>query len=585
MDAFGRSVMVINVIMVGMILISSMVGRTLNWMDKSLLWILALGSIYSSGSGIYYSSLPDYYATEITFTLLGAYLFLVQVRSAGGKSVVHAGLLGALCGAMAGTKITLLLTGAIMLFPTLVAPPLTPFQFLRRLTVAAAGAILTFLIIVWTYYAFSVQRTFEFFHAWFGFLRHPGNVQPDFWSFLLRFDSGYYYIWILLGIWMGSMALFLICTKVSGASRRWSWGLRAVVLLGGTLQIMGLVHRPSGTTLYEVGLHLLFSAAVCIACVPTDALRKIATLGVALPLCGLCGWTMYKHSPFRGVRILQRDSQTLWEIHRWRLERHLPVIVVIPDNNYAYGGVEEALLKGLSDCPTWEITHGRAMLDRIAPRMSFVRDLTVHPSDCIVLWVEHPTLEPIPSRMPTVRRVLSLPDVRVHEWLFLGSGHTVKAAVIRGAPTSVRPLTVGKNGLPNSVVFLGSINRDVVGESARVEGDGRPDVALRITLAPPQMSELIVHRIELRSCDGTGSDLGGGVWDTSHPGHRAIGVEFEGKIVNLGEKKALGIPLGNGTTLTVFLADGGMTTFHEYFVLRVHLSDGSHYGAVLRLRD
>src|SRR5207245_236972 len=102
------------------------------------------------------------------------------------------------------------------------------------------------------------------------------------------------------------------------------------------------------------------------------------------------------------VDTLRTSSETAWSIHSWLASLKRPVLVYLPDNRYAGGTVEEALLKGMSDLPTWNITTGQTLLDTLAPGYSFHQQLLEIPADAAVMWLDIPGESPLSDRTPAL---------------------------------------------------------------------------------------------------------------------------------------------------------------------------------------
>lgn len=60
-------------------------------------------------------------------------------------------------------------------------------------------------------------------------------------------------------------------------------------------------------------------------------------------------------------------------------------------------------MKGFSDTPTWNITAGQVLLDRVAPRRKFVQQLETVPPDHVVVWTEIPGQPPVPGLFPALQ--------------------------------------------------------------------------------------------------------------------------------------------------------------------------------------
>jgi hypothetical protein len=96
--------------------------------------------------------------------------------------------------------------------------------------------------------------------------------------------------------------------------------------------------------------------------------------------------------------------------------------VVIPDNRYAIGSVEEILMKGVSDFPTWNITTGRRVLSDVAPGLTFRTSVDRLDSQTTVMWIDIPGETSLATRFPAlgIREVGATTcqrwDIRTWEW-------------------------------------------------------------------------------------------------------------------------------------------------------------------------
>ena len=124
-------------------------------------------------------------------------------------------------------------------------------------------------------------------------------------------------------------------------------------------------------------------------------------------------------------------ARAFWDLHReiLRLADGKKIIVILPDDSYCYGGVQELLLKGASDFPTWEVsTRGQSILDKFAPGMVFRHEggRTLpdadFPRDTLVVWFEKPGCQPLTDRYRLLREAMSRGMVYPALPMYTGSG-------------------------------------------------------------------------------------------------------------------------------------------------------------------
>jgi hypothetical protein len=107
-------------------------------------------------------------------------------------------------------------------------------------------------------------------------------------------------------------------------------------------------------------------------------------------------------------------------------------VVVLPDNRYTGGSVEEAFLKGLSDHPSWNLTSGRDTLERLLPHVDFVASLVSLDPRKAVFWIDGPGLPALADVFPVLAERRAKADCReyaVDTWPWRSRSIVVCAAV------------------------------------------------------------------------------------------------------------------------------------------------------------
>ena len=354
---------------------------------------IVLFAIYACRSGVFSVIDPDYYGFELAATALvtglGARWLLAPPKNFHSMII----LLGVLAGLMAGIKFTLAPTCLLALAPVLFAPAFSAGRTVKGLAIFGLVAAVTFLVVLTMYYGGQLSRLAGHFHLLSQFIKQ-GISEDRFWPSLFAPGSAaanpgadYSYARLVLLVWAVSMAAGL---------KAW-WRVRtiplaAMLLVSATLCCLhgwGLFTRPAGTTLWEACLCLLASAANVGVALPLGHSRQVICLGSAALLAivagGASGRTFTESLP---VAALRDASAAVWRAHDEFLISPAPRVFLIPDNNYTAGTVEETLMKGLSDHPTWEITTGREALRHFAGDMRVLHNPETVPPEASVLMVE-----------------------------------------------------------------------------------------------------------------------------------------------------------------------------------------------------
>ena len=424
LDLFAYGFSFFNAALMGWVVCAALVGGTLRATDKLLIVTSTLAGGFVSRSAISASMTPDYYAFESTLSTLGLWLFLRRVRAP--ASTVSFGeivLFGVLTGLMAGTKINLFFTGLVAALPVLLGAPFSPARIVVRGVLLGVVAVAVFVLVTLGFYLFDVSILPEFLTRWLGFVRNPGS-EERFWTSLFFPGSpganpgaDYGYARVLFLVWIGALLGAVIAELRGPARRREALLMIAAVSLLGLWQVLGLVVRPAGTTLFEIGLFVVASGAAIIALVAGDGARRglaFAFAGVVLAQTAVSG--LLNVPALVPGPTLRQSSDAVWDVHTWLRTRDRDVLVFLPDNRYAGGTVEEAVLKGMSDLPTWNITAGKELLERVAPRFSFSQSLSDVAPGTAVMWLDSPDAPDLAVETPALQRLLADPTTVCRHW-------------------------------------------------------------------------------------------------------------------------------------------------------------------------
>jgi hypothetical protein len=128
---------------------------------------------------------------------------------------------------------------------------------------------------------------------------------------------------------------------------------------------------------------------------------------------------------YDGTRI--QDSRFLSNLHQYALSYNRPIIVVVPDNSFIEGlGLEELLLKGFSDFPTWNITTGKILMNKFVPNLTYRSNYITqnpempYPTDVVIMWfdkISSGESTNLRETYPELNKVLSTRGTSCTKWL------------------------------------------------------------------------------------------------------------------------------------------------------------------------
>jgi hypothetical protein len=253
-------------------------------------------------------------------------------------------------------------------------------------------------------YHYSVKQAVGALASIIGFARQPGNIEPAFFAQFIDNAFSYHYAHVAIFF----VAAVLLASVVV-AERKW---MLVAMLLMGLMFLSFLWHRPANTTAYEVGCALTALSAIAILLFGDDRNNRLLLLALAFGIgYGASGnssreWVL-QLSKTRGVadegrRILQDVEAAGY-----------PVVVVIPDNNWAIPSPFSSFLKGLSDFPSWQVRADKVSLMGTKVPISFrtvqggVSPTEPYPADATIVWADGPHLTPLRTSYPALREAIA----------------------------------------------------------------------------------------------------------------------------------------------------------------------------------
>lgn len=430
LEIFGYATLMTNTLLLAFLVFLIASSRRMEAHIKLMLYTLLLSFPYMSRSGISAFFAPDAYALEAVLTGYSVYAFVHLSNSFADRAEVRVPLsIGILAGLMMTTKISMIPTAV---FPMLaVAASLAglhsrlikAFLFFGAATIATVGVVLS------AFYVFRFGDAYRSLKLWATFVGNPGS-EPGFWDHLLRpwlidsTSSGAAYGYALIAI-PGCIGIIL-ASLVFTLRYRGSFANVLIVstpLATSLLSLYFLYHRPAGTTLWEISLHITAAAVIAIVALRFNPERRALAYVFLVLLIPLTAWSAITNSRLIiDIDRFRASSQAVWEIHE-QVRLHPKILVVIPDNDHTTGTVEEGLMKGISDFPTWRISSGQGLLTRTAPNVRFTQNGSVLTADHAVMWIDvaggpflADTMRPLGLRLEAVKGQCQFWQLETQPW-------------------------------------------------------------------------------------------------------------------------------------------------------------------------
>ena len=189
--------------------------------------------------------------------------------------------------------------------------------------------------------------------------------------------------------------MFKIVKKYDFQSKE-SLTVISIISLAALQIFISLKTRAAGTTIFETFCMLTAFTMMIIGTIKTKDIFLVRVKWCFIGSCVIVGGTFITKNQIQQFNPIEKIDQNnlFWEIHKDIISYRKPIIMVIPDNSFTVGSVEELLLKGFSDFPTWNISRGQELLNHFAPMMKFRTNYgkelpeMPYPSGVVIAWFE-----------------------------------------------------------------------------------------------------------------------------------------------------------------------------------------------------
>ena len=366
----------------------------LPWHLKLLVLCAVANFAVGSRSGISAFATPDYYSLEALFTGFVMYesarfLLVPKLPNPLRPSV----LIGGFFAVALSIKITLLVTAFFPAFALIVRLWDEPRLLMRCLMRALLVCSIVSLAIFTLFYAFDPASAVESMLRWRRFVGNPGG-ESDFWfNFLFAWSeksapsTGYGYALVILPIsaYIIASTLYRYWFRMARPQRFMLIAMLATSLVNAYF----LIHRPAGTTLWEASLHCVAAAVTALVLVfPLVERTKLHTTSYAgILACVTLVSATINFDKVINLENFTASSQIIREITEVT-SSYSNLLMIIPSNDHTAGTLQEGLMKGMSDFPTWEIKSGKLLLSKVFPGLEFAQDDSRLLDYTAVMWVD-----------------------------------------------------------------------------------------------------------------------------------------------------------------------------------------------------
>ena len=436
LESFGYLTFVAQGLIAALLLFFVMRDNKLEKIQKTLVVLCLFIPIYGITTSIYlsYYTQPDYLALDIVLSAgFLYYFFLFSMRSDQEISLKMVGVIAFLSGVSVSNKISLIFLAAalvVLLGVRFIKQPL----YLLYISLISIPAFVLGMLLPWLISQspnYGIWNINEYLNLWLGFVQNA----PQEGSFIesLKNNLGTYpqYIRFLI-VYVLFWIFFLIYRLQRYKFRSQQFLISTGLLFLAVLQFFIMLKvRSAGTTMFETFTMLISFTMMIIGFVKTEEgwlsrvkLGFIVTCFVIMVSFIMKGYPNPNYQD-RGFQ----DTSLVLEIHDFALSYKRPVIVIIPDNSFCFGSIEELFLKGFSDFPTWNITTGKILMDEYAPNLSYRSDYIEqkpempYPTGVVIMWFDKidSSLEKstdLREAYPELQKVLSTIGTECHQWFF-----------------------------------------------------------------------------------------------------------------------------------------------------------------------
>lgn len=253
----------------------------------------------------------------------------------------------------------------------------------HRIITSGIIGLFFWVLVLSIYYWPNPFEALKWFDWFYGFATNPGGEQ-SFWENLLVFapkiSQGADYSYFIT-----TVISFILCILSVIRIKN----LKQLVLysvLTGFSSIILLIQRLAGTTLWEVSVLLLVLSGILLMKADKGPLKIII-----LYLPWVFHLSLKLHEDCKKLNFskeLLNSSAEIISIHREVSSKNSGVLCLFSSNNNTCGSIEEGILKGFSEFPSWHITNGKKILKRYYPMLSFTQDLEKEGTKfCYILFI------------------------------------------------------------------------------------------------------------------------------------------------------------------------------------------------------
>lgn len=355
--------------------------------DKIILAFAAFVPILvTRANGFYYSTLPDYYFLTMVLALAYLVIFIGLERKRGPLRWQEAIWLGVFCGSSLANKITLVsLAGIIAAQLAIVAFRDGTKNVLICLSAFGLATFMGFFGVFFAVYLGHATDAIDAVRNWYNFGINAGR-EVGFEQFIGGLFVAYKYHLVLIAF--GLTLVFSTSIVALHKDDRRSRGLLlGAIGLMAAFVMYAVYRRPAGTTLYEASVILTVQAAMMLVILHTSFAATCYTVLLASSALIYSAFTFNYHFDYDAKERSRRLADTAWKIHNATLNIREPWELLIPDNSYGWGGVEELIVKGTSDFSWQEVQGAKTIRDSVAPGMVFRRWPELDGSHKAFLWI------------------------------------------------------------------------------------------------------------------------------------------------------------------------------------------------------